>query len=140
MAYVPEVTQQRQGISGNIIHDGTRDYSSFALALTEDLGGELKRVTVVDRYVYRSTSIKKFGAFSTACSELGEGVEVRLLTSETPYLQMSTDYTDEQARAKYASKLAPHCSEVLFMESTKGVMAPHNRYIIVESSSENPIF
>ena len=80
----------------------------------------MKRVTVVDRYVYRSTSIKKFGAFSTACSELGEGVEVRLLTSETPYLQMSTDYAEERARAKYAGKLAPHCSEVLFMESTKG--------------------
>jgi hypothetical protein len=140
MAYVPEVAQQRQGISGNIIHDGTRDYSSFALALTEDLGGKLKRVTVVDRYVYRSTSIKKFGAFSTACSELGEGVEVRLLTSETPYLQMSKDYTEVQARAKYAGKLAAHCSEVLFMESTKGVMAPHNRYIIVESSSETRFF
>ena len=100
----------------------------------------MKRITVVDRYVHRRQSITKFGAFSAACSELGESVDVRLLTSETPYLQMSTNYAEDRARAKYAGKLAPHCSEVLFMESTKNAQAPHNRYIIVESSTETRFF
>ena len=53
---------------------------------------------------------------------------------------MSKDYTEEQARKKYASKLKPYCDELLFMESTDGAKAPHNRYILVESSTETRFF
>lgn len=140
MAYVPQAIQQRQGDSGNLIHDGSDEFTPFVLALTENLGGKLKQISVVDRYVFRKKPIQKFGAFSKACRELSEEVSVRLLTSEVPYLNMSKDYTEEQARKKYTGKLKPHCDEILFMESTDGAKAPHNRYILVESSSETRFF
>jgi hypothetical protein len=140
MAYVPEAIPQRQGTSGNLIHDGSEEYTPFVLALTEDLGGQLKGITVVDRYVFRKKPIQKFGAFSRACRELSEEVSVRLLTSEVPYLNMSKDYTEDQARKKYISKLKPHCDEILFMEATDGAKAPHNRYSLVESSTETRVF
>ena len=140
MAYVPQAIQQRQGGSGNLIHDGSDDFTPFVLALTENLGGQLKQISVVDRYVFRKKPIQKFGAFSKACRELSDDANVRLLTSEVPYLNMSKDYTEEQARKKYASKLKPYCDELLFMESTDGAKAPHNRYILVESSTETRFF
>ena len=140
MAYVPQAIQQRQGTSGNLIHDGSDEFTPFVLALTENLGGKLKQISVVDRYVFRKKPIQKFGAFSKACRELSEEVSVRLLTSEVPYLNMSKDYTEEQARKKYTGKLNPHCDEILFMESTDGAKAPHNRYILVESSTETRFF
>ena len=140
MAYVPQAIQQRQGDSGNLIHDGSDEFTPFVLALTENLGGKLKQISVVDRYVFRKKPIQKFGAFSKACRELSEEVSVRLLTSEVPYLNMSKDYTEEQARKKYTGKLKPHCDEILFMESTDGAKAPHNRYILVESSTETRFF
>ncbi|DAC19567.1 MAG TPA: hypothetical protein D7H89_08300 [Candidatus Poseidoniales archaeon] len=140
MAYVPQAIQQRQGGSGNLIHDGSDDFKPFVLALTENLGGQLKQISVVDRYVFRKKPIQKFGAFSKACREQSDDANVRLLTSEVPYLNMSKDYTEEQARKKYASKLKPYCDELLFMESTDGAKAPHNRYILVESSTETRFF
>jgi hypothetical protein len=140
MAYVLEPIQKRQGASGNLIHDGSEEYSPFVLALTENLGGQLKRITVVDRYVFRKKPIQKFGAFSRACRELSEEVSVRLLTSEVPYLNISRNYTEEQARKKYISKLKPHCDELLFMEANDGAEAPHDRYILVESSTETRFF
>lgn len=140
MAYIPESSNPRKGTSTNVIHDGSAQFTPFVLALTQDLGGRVKRITVVDRYIYRNRPIKKFSAFSAACKELDNEVSVRLLTSETPYLQMSTDYTEEEARTKYIGKLKPHCHELLLMEATKGAKAPHDRYIIVESTSETRFF
>ena len=45
MAYVPQAIQQRQGGSGNLIHDGSDDFTPFVLALTENLGGQLKQIS-----------------------------------------------------------------------------------------------
>lgn len=140
MAYVPEAIQQRQGTSGNLIHDGSDEYRPFVLALTENLGGQLKQITVVDRYVFRKKSIQKFGAFFAACRELSEEASVHLLTSEVPFLNMLRDRQEDESRKKYISILKPHCDELLFMEATDGAKAPHNRYILVESSTEIRFF
>lgn len=140
MAYIPEAANRRRGASTHIIHDGSDHFTPFVLALTQDLGGRVKRITVVDRYIHRDKPIKKFGAFAAACKELDNGLSVRLLTSEIPYRQMSTDYTEEEARTKYIGKLKPYCDELLLMEATKGAKAPHDRYIIVESTSETRFF
>ena len=42
----------------------------FVLAVTQGVGGQMKRITVVDRFIYHDQHIKKFAAFSTACKEL----------------------------------------------------------------------
>ena len=124
----------------NVIHDGTNDFGQFVLALTEDLDGQLKQITVVDRFIYRSQHIKKLTAFSLACRELEDKVNLRVLTSEYEYLKMSTNYSEEDARKKYTGKLSPHCDELLLMEATKGVKPPHDRYIIIESTTETRLF
>ena len=140
MAYIAEASQQSRGGLNNVVHDGTNDFTPFVLALTQDLGGRLKQITVVDRYIYRSQHIKKLTAFSMACRELEDKVNLRVLTSEYEYLKMSTDYSKEDARKKYTGKLSPHCNELLLMEATKGVKPPHDRYIIIESTTEIRIF
>lgn len=140
MAYVAQASQQRRGGLNNIIHDGTSDFGPFILALTQDLEGQLKQITVVDRYIYRSQHIKKLNAFAMACRELEGKVNLRVLTSEFEYLKMSTNYSEEDARKKYIDKLSPNCDELLLMEATKGVKPPHDRYIIIESTSETRFF
>jgi hypothetical protein len=140
MAYIAEASQQRRGGLNNVIHDGTNEFGPFVLALTQDLDGQLKQITVVDRYIYRSQHIKKLNAFSMACRELDEKVIFRVLTSEYEYLKMSTNYSEEDARKKYTSKLQPHCDELLLMEATKGVKPPHDRYIIIESTTGTRLF
>jgi hypothetical protein len=75
-----------------------------------------------------------------ACRELDEKVIFRVLTSEYEYLKMSTNYSEEDARKKYTSKLQPHCDELLLMEATKGVKPPHDRYIIIESTTGTRLF
>ena len=140
MAYIAEASQQRHGGLNNVIHDGTNEFGPFVLALTQDLTGQLKQITVVDRYIYRSQHIKKLSGFSMACKELDEKVKFRVLTSEYEYLKMSTNFSEEDARKKYTSKLQPHCDELLLMEATKGVKPPHDRYIIIESTTEIRIF
>ena len=140
MAYVAQASQQRRGGLNNVIHDGTRDFGPFILALTQDLKGQLKQITVVDRYIYRSQHIKKLRAFSMACRDLDDKVNFRVLTSEYEYLKMSTNYSEEDARKKYIDKLSPNCDELLLMEATKGVKPPHDRYIIIESNSETRFF
>lgn len=140
MAYIAEASQQRRGGLNDVIYDGSNNFAPFVLALTQDLGGRLKQITVVDRYIYQSQHIKKFTAFSTACKGLNDEVNLRLLTSENEYLKMSTNYNEEDARKKYIGKLIPHCNELLLMEATKGVKKPHDRYIIIESTTEIRIF
>ena len=140
MAYVAQASQQRRGGLNNIIHDGTSDFGPFILALTQDLEGQLKQITVVDRYIYRSQHIKKLTAFAMACRELEDKVNLRVLTSEFEYLKMSTNYSEEDARKKYIDKLSPNCDELLLMEATKGVKPPHDRYIIIESNTETRFF
>ena len=140
MAYMPQALKQRQGAVGKVIHDGSNDFAPFVLSLTENLSGKLKQITVVDRHIYRKKPIQKFGAFSKACREISDDVFVRLLTSEAPYLNISRDFTEEQARKKYTSKLKPHCDELLLMESLDDAKAPHDRYILVESSTQTRIF
>lgn len=140
MAYVAQASQQRRGGLNDVIHDGTNNFAPFVLALTQDLGGRLKQITVVDRYIYQSQHIKKLIAFSMACRELEHKFDLRVLTSEDEYLKMSTNYSEEDARKKYIGKLSPHCNELLLMEATKGEKKPHNRYIIIESTTEIRIF
>ena len=140
MAYIAEASQRRRGDLNNVIHDGTNDFGPFVLALTQDLDGQLKQITVVDRYIYRPQHIKKLIAFSTACRELEDKVNLRVLTSEYEYLKMSTNYSQEDARKKYTGKLSPHCNELFVMEATKGVKPPHNRYIIIESTTGTRFF
>ena len=140
MAYIAEAIHQRRSGFNNVIHDGTNDFGQFVLALTEDLDGQLKQITVVDRFIYRSQHIKKLTAFSLACRELEDKVNLRVLTSEYEYLKMSTNYSEEDARKKYTGKLSPHCDELLLMEATKGVKPPHDRYIIIESTTETRLF
>lgn len=140
MAYVAQASQQRRGGLNNVIHDGTSDFGPFILALTQDLKGQLKQITVVDRYIYRSQHIKKLTAFSMACRGLEGKVNLRVLTSEYEYLKMSTNYSEEDARKKYIDKLGPNCDELLLMEATKGVKPPHDRYIIIESNTETRFF
>ena len=140
MAYIAEASQQRRGGLNDVIHDGTNNFAPFVLALTQDLSGQLKQITMVDRYIYQSQHIKKLTAFSMACRELEDKINLRVLTSEHEYLKMSTNYSEEDARKKYIGKLSPHCNELLLMEATKGVKKPHNRYIIIESTTEIRIF
>ena len=140
MAYIVGSSQRRSGSLNSVIHDGSNDYTSFVLAVTQGVGGQMKRITVVDRFIYHDQHIKKFAAFSTACKELSDGIDVRLLTSGIPYQRMSEDFSEEEVRKKYVGKVKPHCDEVLLMESTSGARAPHNRYIIVESTTENRFF
>lgn len=140
MAYIAEASQQSRSGLNNVVHDGTNDFTPFVLALTQDLGGRLKQITVVDRYIYRSQHIKKLTAFSMACRELENKVNLRVLTSEYEYLKMSTNYGKEDARKKYTGKLSPHCNELLLMEATKGVKPPHDRYIIIESTTGIRLF
>ena len=135
MAYIAEASQLSRVGLNNVIHDGTNDFTPFVLALTQDLSGRLKQITVVDRYIYRSQHMKKLNAFSMACRELENKVNLRVLTSEHEYLKMSTNYSKEDARKKYTGKLSPHCDELLLMEATKGVKPPHDRYIIIESTN-----
>ena len=53
---------------------------------------------------------------------------------------MLRDRQEDESRKKYISILKPHCDELLFMEATDGAKAPHNRYILVESSTEIRFF
>ena len=130
MAYIVGSSQRRSGSLNSVIHDGSNYYTSFVLAVTQGVGGQMKRITVVDRFIYHDQHITC--SIFNSMQGANDGIDVRLLTSGIPYQRMSEDFSEEEVQ-RNTGKVKPHCDECCSWNLPAG-----QEHLTIDISSLNP--